>query len=742
MIRDFGIKNINLFLITFFWPFISPLYLIGQDIYQTEDTLRQITIEEVVITANRYENKILNTGASIGVLDVKEINSMPAFGFSNTLQFLPGIFTSSTDGMGLNPRITLRGFYGGGEADYITLLIDGIPVNDLENGIANWNLMPIGGISKIEILRGGSSPLYGDVAMGGIVNVITGKTEKNFLSGSLGYGSFNSYNLGLNFGRKIGKGSFEIYGNNDHSDGFREHSKWNSLTLGGKIKLPINTNTTFSINLYNHFLNSDDPGVLPENFMNVDREQSLPFFKDDGKTARKHIVNMAIHSKINKTTDMDFSLSYQHKTSDQTRTYLQNPLDLTMIFENGEPVFIPNGDGYYDTTALFGDTKRKEISTNQAGLAVRILHDNPFNFLKIAGGIEVDYGDYNNDLFDHFSGYESRYRLSYMPTDTFNTQGNGYRFKAATYLNGEILLFDPLSLIAGLRYDVISDDFSSDKPWPDTTISKVNSALSPKIALNLVTGESKDYSGNIYLSYSHSFKAPTIEQLTEFKSLNNMAFIASSFGSFWQVIPIPPFSNSDLKPQKSKNFELGLQQFKKINNNLSFEISLAGYQTKVEDEIDFDLTTYQYKNLVSTNHTGLETSLKVLFKNSWSGFLNVNYCETKFTSGENNDRFLKGQPNTSYLMGIAFSQEKGFGATLMMNGAGGIWLDDENTAKLKPFTIFSTRLNYKLNFSTFYIDIDNIFDTYYSSSGYKQNGEKFLFPAVGRFIRAGVFLTL
>ena len=93
-------------------------------------------------------------------------------------------------------------------------------------------------------------------------------------------------------------------------------------------------------------------------------------------------------------------------------------------------------------------------------------------------------------------------------------------------------------------------------------------------------------------------------------------------------------------------------------------------------------------------------------------------------------------------MGISYSKEKGLGATLLINGAGGIWLDDENTAKLKPFTIFSTRIDYKLSFATFYVDIDNIFNSHYSSSGYKQNGVEYFYPAAGQFLRAGILVHL
>lgn len=735
------IKN-RFFISIFFVLFTTPFFAMTQDIQQTEDTLWRITAEEVVITANRYENKILNTGSSIGTLRIDELKALPAFGISNTLQYLPGVYAASTDGMGLNPQITLRGFYGGGEADYVTMLIDGIPVNDIENGMANWNLLPAGSISRIELLRGGSSPLYGDAAMGGVLNIITDKSDKKFLNGSIGYGMFNSSTVGLNFGGKMGKGFYEIYGNNDHTSGFRDHSQWNSATFGGKARLPLSANTTFSLNLYNQLSDIQEPGVLTQNALEEDRVQSLPFFDNDRKKLNKHVVNLAFRNKINKTTDADVSITYQHKTSEQTRTYLQNPLDLTMIFEDGQPVFIPNGDGYYDTTALFGDTKLKKLQTNQAGLAIRILHDNPFHFLKIAGGLEVDYGDYDNKLYDRISGFESIYLSNPELFDTLNTQGSGYRFKTAAYASGEILLFDPLSLIGGFRYDVIADDFTGKFPDPDTTISKVNQAFSPKIALNLVTGEGRDYSGNIYLSYSHAFKAPTVEQMTEFKTLYNSAFIASPYGNFWQIIPLPPFANSNLKPQKSKNIEIGLQQFKKLGQRLIAKIMLVGYKTDVDDEIDFDLTTYQYSNLLKTSHTGLETSLKIGYREAWSGFVVVNYCEAKFRSGENEDKFLKGQPNTSYRFGLAYAKEKGFGATLLLSGAGGIWLDDENTKRLDPFTVLSTRMNYKVGFSTFYLDIENILDSKYSTTGYLQNGQKFVFPSVGRFVRAGMLFNL
>lgn len=125
----------------------------SQPSYDSVDTLTSVSIDGIVVTANRYENKILNTGASVSMLSEAAIRQLPVKNLSNALKFIPGIFTTSGDGMGLNPQVSIRGFYGGGEAEYLTVLIDGIPVNNLENGLVSWNLMPLLNIHSIEVLR-------------------------------------------------------------------------------------------------------------------------------------------------------------------------------------------------------------------------------------------------------------------------------------------------------------------------------------------------------------------------------------------------------------------------------------------------------------------------------------------------------------------------------------------------------------------------------------------------------------
>jgi len=707
--------------------------IFAQNRSDTPDSLRLITIDEVVITANRYDSKVLRSGASVGVLKAHEIESVPAQNFSGILNYIPGIFSSSTDGMGLNPQVNIRGFYGGGEAEYLRVLIDGIPVNDLETGLANWNQIPLDQVSKVELLKGGSSTLYGDAAIGGVLNIRTLKTDKNFTTANIGYGSYNTYNIGTSHGGIMGNGNYELYLNNNATDGFREHSKWNSINFGGRVKLPLNKNSTLAFSTFNQILKSDDPGFLSDTMISTDREQSQVIFREDGNDNQKYLANIEFNNKVNSDVDLRINLCYQHKNTQQYRTFGQYPYILQPI---SDTVFIPTR--LYDTT-IFANTKKRALTTDQANLAIRIISRIPELNATITGGIEADYGGYSNEYHDIFRGFDSDFSNQYIPYDSPDTKGSGYRVTSATYLNGEIRLAEPLTLFAGVRYDFIADDFEG--KIPDTSLSKNNSQISPKIALSLSTGESDVYAGSIFLSYSHAFKAPTIDQRTDFKQLTYYVFIDAGAALIPMEIQGNPLANAQLKPQTSLNYELGTYQYYKFSETLSGEFNLTGYYIKVRDEIDYDQAAQQYKNILNTEHTGLEISLRMNVKSDWSGYLNYNFSEAKFEDGDNKGKILKGTPKNVYAAGVSYSPETGFGASLFMNGADGIFLDDANTEKLKTKMVFNVRIHYKFSQATVYFDVNNIFGTSYNSTGYLIENAKYLYPAAGRLLRAGVNLN-
>lgn len=704
----------------------------AQQVTRSNDSIRQIDIEEIVITANRFKTEIVRSGASVEVLDSEIIRKLPVFQTSAVFNYLQGLHTASTDGMGLNPVITLRGFHGGGEAEYISLLIDGIPLNDLENGLANWNLLPQDGLSSVEMLRGGSSALYGDAAMGGVINIITEKSMKAFTRAGINFGSNNSYSIGLAHGNRLKKGMFDIYTKMGHTDGYRHHSKWDSKNLGGKFKYPLSDKITLTVSTFNQFLQADDPGTLSDAEIQADRKQSNYVFRNDGKDHSKLIFHAEVNVIHSELTTLNASLNHTYRNSETFRTYTQVPLILEL--HTFQPV------GIYDTT-LFGNTKKRILETNRTGFALRLLNRRPELNTRLTSGVEFDLGQYHNKVYDFYSGFEADYKNNFQEADSLDSRGKGNRINTAAYFSGETQIFPDIHLLTGLRYDYISDAFSSNFPSSDTSLNKSYHSFSPKLSLNCNTGSSDHYTGSIFFSYGHAFKAPTIDQRTDLQKLSYAMFIKADPAYQMIIIKGNPLSNAELEPQISRNYELGTHQHFRVFNKLNISISSSYYYIEVENEIDFDLSELRYRNIQSSIHKGIETGLKLKYTGSWLGFVNFNYSESKFASGDHKGKLLKGVPKTYWTTGLIYSGSSGFGVSVTYNGASGMFLDDENTQKLESYGVVGSRFRYEWKRLFVFFDIDNLLNHKYSSTGYLFYGKKFLYPASERMLRIGLFIN-
>ena len=104
------------------------------------DTSRVYELDAVVVTADRSASLLASSTASVSVLRAEEIRRLPGVrGVADALRLTPGFAFLNRDGLGYDPQATVRGFYGGGEADYVVVLLDGRPLNNVETGQVNWN---------------------------------------------------------------------------------------------------------------------------------------------------------------------------------------------------------------------------------------------------------------------------------------------------------------------------------------------------------------------------------------------------------------------------------------------------------------------------------------------------------------------------------------------------------------------------------------------------------------------------
>ena len=186
------------------------------------DSLRNSSIEEVVITATKSLNSVYAVPASISVVTKERIERSPVTFADEVIRQIPGVYVKRSKPS--DPAtVSLRGFAG----DTRTLvLLDGVPVNDGYNQSVNWGRIPVDAISRIEVVKGGFSSLYGGNAMGGVINIITEIPMDPAVTVRASAGSYNSFNSTVSYSNRfLANKKLGVYvsANRKSSDGYESN---------------------------------------------------------------------------------------------------------------------------------------------------------------------------------------------------------------------------------------------------------------------------------------------------------------------------------------------------------------------------------------------------------------------------------------------------------------------------------------------------------------------------------------
>ena len=132
--------------------------------------------EQLIVTATRSEQRIADVPASVNVLTSEQIGQSPAVVADDVLRQIPtfSLFrrTSSIASHPTAQGVSLRGVGPSGVSRTLVLL-DQVPFNDPFGGWVYWTRVPLMDTERIEIVDGATSSLYGNYAMGGVINIVT-----------------------------------------------------------------------------------------------------------------------------------------------------------------------------------------------------------------------------------------------------------------------------------------------------------------------------------------------------------------------------------------------------------------------------------------------------------------------------------------------------------------------------------------------------------------------------------------
>ena len=218
----------------------SPV--MGQD---EDDLAAFFGDEEFISIATGIAQPLSKAPSVASVITAKEIAQIGAIDIDDILETVPGLHISKT--LGYTPVYSFRGIHAAANPQ-VLMLINGIPLTNLFHGDRNlaWGGMPVEAISRIEVIRGPGSAIYGADAFAGVINIITKtSSEVTGTSGGIRYGTSNSKDFWLQTGGSVDGLGYMAIIEGHKTDGSSEKITTDSQTLLDLLSIP-NTNASLA----------------------------------------------------------------------------------------------------------------------------------------------------------------------------------------------------------------------------------------------------------------------------------------------------------------------------------------------------------------------------------------------------------------------------------------------------------------------------------------------------------------
>ncbi|MES2822871.1 MAG: TonB-dependent receptor [Pseudomonadota bacterium] len=196
------------------------------------------TIATVYVSATRSEGPQMPVAAQITVIDAEQIRVSGAATIGEVLRMQAGIQIQDTDGSGgRNVTVSMRGF-GGNAANNTLVLVDGRKLNNPSLAGPALNTVALKDIERVEIIQGSAGVLYGDQAIGGVINIITHKAQAGEIIGSISAdkGTDNLENYAARISQGFVNGlSYSISAQKRNADNYRDNNQSAATNVLGNI---------------------------------------------------------------------------------------------------------------------------------------------------------------------------------------------------------------------------------------------------------------------------------------------------------------------------------------------------------------------------------------------------------------------------------------------------------------------------------------------------------------------------
>lgn len=634
---------------------------------------KTIVMDEVVVTATRDTEEIRKVPANISVITAEQIEKSGATSIPEVLEKLESIQFRSYSGNASQASIDMRGFGGDNPFGKTLIMLDGRRLNRPDMSSINWLQVPLNNVERIEVVRGASSVLYGDAAIGGVINIITKKGEgPPKFNASVIAGSYGLHDERIGVSGSSDKLTYALNGENNYNSGYRDRSKFSSK--GGGFDVGYNASDVLSASLGLSFTKTDYqmPGALTKAQMEQNRQQYQPATPanwanaapdDDGEDKYTN-VNLGLKANMGSVGDITVNFLYGNKD-------LQTNM------------------------ASWTWNKYSNTNTDTYGITPKyILTKDIFGFKnKVVLGLDYYREPYKKDFF---SNRERTIKTSWADLT---------KESIAYYIRDEFSILNNVILHAGYRSEWASIEGSStDTVTPANNFAnqeKKYQAEAYEAGLTWLLGKQ----AKIWVKYSSIYRIPFLDEIASFNGFGGALFLKT------------------LEMEEGTSKEIGTE-FSPLTN---LKMGVTLFRIDMDEEIQYVYVTpwsgYN-QNVGKTRHDGAEISLTYLWEKRAKFYGNFTYHKATFENNPNDGKEMPLVPKRVVNGGIeiylpynlTLRPEVKYVSDAYLSGD-----NDNNTEKLESRTLYNLYLFYKPTFGKFsmtaFFGVENLTDEKYSSFG-------------------------
>ena len=674
--------------------------LVTIDIVLSENTQ---TLGEVVVTANKREEDILNVPTAITSLSAKKIEDTRTWGLEGLNGIVPN-YTYLESGVSFQQIQSIRGIQVFSEVPAVSTYVDDVNnVDILANGFVLTD------IERIEVLRGPQGTLFGRNAMGGVVNIYTKKPTnktKGFVESSFGNLGLQRYTAAIKTPLVKDQLFFGLSGLYQTKDGFLRNSiegtastdeSLNGREVGGEENLYGNMflkwlpsdQFSFTLNLKGQKDWSDNSGFFVAQY---DRDTALE---------NPDVINLTKIGEHERRI-LNSSLVAKYYANNFTITSISAYQTIRLGYKDIDS---------YGIYSSFVDDEIGEVLPPQKMYSQEFrINSKTGKKLNYTAGI---YGFAN-------TGYRPASNYAYDYLGSYSVAKNKAQDKSlAAFGEVSYLLTQDFEVTAGLRYDYEEREATFGSGTYDGTTLLLDEAtkkenytsLSPKVALKYqVTDKS-----NVYASYTRGFRAGGI----------NSTVYADEYSEY-----------QTFDPEYSNNFELGYKGGF-LNNTL--RLSAAAFYIKWKELQFYNLVapnTYSTINVGDASSAGLEVEIAAIPVKGLQldGSFGVNFTEYKdfdlervdFTTFEEistpiDGNKLSNAPSSTLFIGAQYDYAINKDWKLMLRGevrnTGKFYTDIQNEIEQPNYTLLNARFGISYGMYNLYLWAQNISNERYLAFG-------------------------